>query len=574
MPILLINNEVLPIEIGETILDAARRNAVHIGFVCDGNGLCQMCQCRVLHGAEYLSYPNDAERVWLTEEQLREGHRLSCQTTVCGDGMIEVVTRAETLRSQVDAMFTPSQETTFLENIGQLMGYIISANRQHIRKFPQNAVYATRQMLSVRANVGTGLRMLQDSRSVINRMVSSNTFESPLLEQQQTTKVPSFPSQKILPELEGQRMESIGVAPAPPAIPAVTNEPTVAAKKRSIGDILFGNLSNRMQLLVTGLVLITLALSLVTPYATWVKHGRLLSLLPVNLRGFFPTLTSDVSNPNVMAGQIVILLPFAVALLLAGWRSFGVLRWLLAVLTTPVAFGILLFNQSTGSFIGLIAMVIVAVLLRLVRKKWGIIDIGLFALIGITVPVGIYLAISNASFLMEQTILVGSSQNTKSRVELWTHALFLIRDFPFTGIGMGTYQQVAHALYPFEVIRPSAAFHAHNILLQVGVDLGIPGLIAWLTLFFVVLKQGWTMLQDGRRTNKRWLSNIGIAIICSQTALITHGMVDAVTWGMIRPAPIVWVVWGLALAYTKAMSQEQTEDSQQTSQKNPPSPQA
>jgi putative inorganic carbon (HCO3(-)) transporter len=139
---------------------------------------------------------------------------------------------------------------------------------------------------------------------------------------------------------------------------------------------------------------------------------------------------------------------------------------------------------------------------------------------------------------------------------------------------MGTYQQVAHALYPFEVIRPSAAFHAHNILLQVGVDLGIPGLIAWLTLFFIVLKQGWTMLQDGRRTHKRWLSNIGIAIICSQTALITHGMVDAVTWGMIRPAPIVWVVWGLALAYTKPMSQEQSEDNQQASQRNPPSPQA
>ena len=46
---------------------------------------------------------------------------------------------------------------------------------------------------------------------------------------------------------------------------------------------------------------------------------------------------------------------------------------------------------------------------------------------------------------------------------------------------------------------------------------------------------------------------IGAGFFCSQLALATHGMTDAVTWGMVRPAPLVWVIWGtistLALFY-------------------------
>ena len=34
----------------------------------------------------------------------------------------------------------------------------------------------------------------------------------------------------------------------------------------------------------------------------------------------------------------------------------------------------------------------------------------------------------------------------------------------------------------------------------------------------------------------------------NQVALVTHGIVDAVTWGMVRTAVIVWTLWGLAAA--------------------------
>ena len=43
-----------------------------------------------------------------------------------------------------------------------------------------------------------------------------------------------------------------------------------------------------------------------------------------------------------------------------------------------------------------------------------------------------------------------------------------------------------------------------------------------------------------------YLSALGAGLLASQAALAVHGLTDAVTWGM-RPAVLVWAIWGLAL---------------------------
>ena len=48
----------------------------------------------------------------------------------------------------------------------------------------------------------------------------------------------------------------------------------------------------------------------------------------------------------------------------------------------------------------------------------------------------------------------------------------MIQDFPFSGIGAGTFESVANVLYPFFLAGPDAKIpHAHNLLLQVAVIL-------------------------------------------------------------------------------------------------------
>ena len=124
----------------------------------------------------------------------------------------------------------------------------------------------------------------------------------------------------------------------------------------------------------------------------------------------------------------------------------------------------------------------------------------------------------------------------------------MLQDFPFTGIGMGTFRQVASLLYPFFLAGPDAEIpDAHNLFLQVGVDLGLPGLIAWLALLILVVWASWRVYWRGRAANDLRLAGLGAGLLASQAALVVHGLTDAATWGS-RPAVIVWAIWGLAMA--------------------------
>ena len=62
-----------------------------------------------------------------------------------------------------------------------------------------------------------------------------------------------------------------------------------------------------------------------------------------------------------------------------------------------------------------------------------------------------------------------------------------------------------------------------------------------------------------------WLAGIGAGLLGSQTALAVHGLTDAVTWGT-RPALVVWVMWGLAIATWMLIRSERTS---QTPERGP-----
>jgi putative inorganic carbon (HCO3(-)) transporter len=123
----------------------------------------------------------------------------------------------------------------------------------------------------------------------------------------------------------------------------------------------------------------------------------------------------------------------------------------------------------------------------------------------------------------------------------------MIQDFPFTGIGMGSFTEVADRLYPFFLFMPGSVEHAHNLFLQVAVDLGLPGLIAWLAILFGALFTTWQVFRTGRRLGQSWLVGLGAGLLAAQSALVVHGFTDAVLWGMVRTAPLVWFIWGMAV---------------------------
>ena len=68
--------------------------------------------------------------------------------------------------------------------------------------------------------------------------------------------------------------------------------------------------------------------------------------------------------------------------------------------------------------------------------------------------------------------------------------------FPYTGMGMNTFRKVILVLYP----QPNFLLdvgHSHNEFFQAGLDLGIPGLVSFVSLYITAL---WMLIRIWRRT--------------------------------------------------------------------------
>ena len=142
------------------------------------------------------------------------------------------------------------------------------------------------------------------------------------------------------------------------------------------------------------------------------------------------------------------------------------------------------------------------------------------------------------------------------RPEIWLRAVSAIQDFPWTGIGLGLFEPVIPQLYPYFVLADGIE-HAHNLFLQVGVDMGIPGLVAYLAIIFCTvaalarpLQRPWrrtvqdqTSQSERRRQSRNWALAAGT--LASLAAMGVHGLVDAVTWGT-KLAFLPWLLFALA----------------------------
>ena len=170
MPTIVVNGVTMEAKVGERLIDVARRNGAHVGFVCNGAGVCQTCQCKVLSGVENLSPVNPAEQAWFSENQLNEGQRLACKSALRGDGPVEISTKAEDLRRQVVAVINPPAGSNPVVQLVPLVQYVIQMGTNEISRFPSNAISAFSR---VKPSDLTGLfkdfnRYLADTKRVVS----------------------------------------------------------------------------------------------------------------------------------------------------------------------------------------------------------------------------------------------------------------------------------------------------------------------------------------------------------------------------------------------------------------------
>jgi len=76
------------------LLRVSLREQGGIPFKC-GGGLCGTCHCTIVSGIENTDAVKPKERKLLSEEELRQGHRLACQTFLHGDVSVSWVPLAQ-----------------------------------------------------------------------------------------------------------------------------------------------------------------------------------------------------------------------------------------------------------------------------------------------------------------------------------------------------------------------------------------------------------------------------------------------------------------------------------------------
>jgi ferredoxin/predicted flap endonuclease-1-like 5' DNA nuclease len=166
----IINGQKCPAEVGETLMEVARRNGAHIGFVCDGKGYCSTCECKILDGAENLNEPTKIEQQWVNPKRLNNGYRLACQTRIEAEGNIITYTRAEILKRQFVASFSPDKGESHLKNTSDFFYTLSQITVQHLEQFPSNVVNTFQQIGAVSfffpwRNLG---KFAEDTGRVIN----------------------------------------------------------------------------------------------------------------------------------------------------------------------------------------------------------------------------------------------------------------------------------------------------------------------------------------------------------------------------------------------------------------------
>ncbi len=305
------------------------------------------------------------------------------------------------------------------------------------------------------------------------------------------------------------------------------------------------------QVLIVVLLGVAIFLGVVFVGSSWGNKIAVLQQLSARLPSFLRGLPgADAGfHPAEVGGTLtwLVFMPAAVAIgLWAQRKSRRVWPWLigLSVLTGALLLALLL-TQSRSAWLGVAAG---AVVLLWLQGRWGRVALGVgvaIVLIGVALGVPSRLMSNGGPSSTSVTDQAVFDPSLVDRTEIWSRAIYGLQDFPFTGMGLGTFRYVLPVLYPLFSVSPDVDLgHAHNEWLQAGVDLGLAGLIAFVALQGLSVALAYRAFRMTWPVMVRWLM---AGVLAGLVAHSIYGLTDAVALGA-KPGVFVWILLGLSAA--------------------------
>jgi O-antigen ligase len=245
--------------------------------------------------------------------------------------------------------------------------------------------------------------------------------------------------------------------------------------------------------------------------------------------------TGTFINRNHLAGYLEMSLAAGVGLMLSelstsdatGWRD-NLRRWLRTILGSKarvrlalvvMVTGLVLTRSRMGNVAFFVSLAGVGLFYLLAVRQLSRRTIMFFAslLIIDLLIVGNFFGIDQVAERIQQTTLAG-----EDRVNTNRDSLEMLRDFPLTGTGAGSF----YAVYPmYTSVSNSGALtrHAHNDYLQFACEFG---LVVAALLGGAVLLSLWTAIRAQLRRRDPLMQGAGFAATMAIVALLVHSAVD------------------------------------------------
>ncbi len=278
------------------------------------------------------------------------------------------------------------------------------------------------------------------------------------------------------------------------------------------------------------------------------------SLLLVSAYGLYQNLTGDVSaewidkemfesiagrvvstfeNPNMLGLYLILLLPMLAAGVIGEknwWKKPGY------IISFAAGALCLVYTWARGAWLGFIFSAVVF-LLMWNRRTMGLLIAGVLAL-PVMIP---FLPESIVSRFASIGNLTDTSTNY--RVYIWRGSVNMLSDYWLTGIGVG--EQAFNRIYPYYSFAGiEKAPHAHNLFLQLFIEVGVFGFALFAVLLICLMQSGFSLAKHGEDKAVRL---IGCGALCGTLAALVQGMTDYV-WYNYRVYFVFWLVIGIVAA--------------------------
>jgi putative inorganic carbon (HCO3(-)) transporter len=221
---------------------------------------------------------------------------------------------------------------------------------------------------------------------------------------------------------------------------------------------------------------------------------------------------SPFVTPNTLGGYLAMIIPLTIPHKNKIWFII------------PLSFALLLTKSLGALLSAFIGLMMYLYLQGRLKKKNIFFLVGLLALIVLV-------------FILRQTatkenIFILPSFSLTMRLNYWAGTLRIIKNSPWTGVGLGNFNPILKSRYAHD--------YAHNSYLQIWAEMGILGIASFLWLIVMVFKSALKNIKES--PNKQQI----FSLITASSVFLIHNLVDF-SFFLPEVSLIWWIILGLVV---------------------------